>query len=71
MNTTNIQLCYETEQKMREFIPFIHSDEDMIWITDWFLTMGIALVELSLKKHPHLSVGDLIRMSMKEKPTFN
>lgn len=71
MNLTNVQLRYETEQKIREFIPFIRSDEDMIWFTDWFLTMGLAMVKLSLEKHPQLSIGDLINMTMIDKLNVN
>ena len=62
MQSSKIVLRNETEQKIREYIPYIHSDSDMTWVTDWFLTMGLAMVKLSLEKHPQLSIGDLINM---------
>ena len=71
MQLTNIQLRAETELKIREFIPYIHTDDDMIWVADWFLTMGLAMVKLSLQKHPQLSVGDLISMTITDKSNVN
>lgn len=67
MQPTNIELHFETEKKIRQLIPYIHTDSDMNWVTDWFMTMGISLVKLSLEKHPHLSVGDLINITMTDK----
>ncbi len=71
MDSTNIQLRLLTAQKIREYIPYIHTDEDMSWAVDWFLTMGLSMVKLSLKKHPHLSVGDLINMTMLDNINLN
>ena len=71
MQLTNIQLRPETEIKIREFIPYIHTDDDMVWAADWFLTMGLAMVKLSLEKHPQLSVGDLISMTVTDKSNVN
>ena len=71
MQSTNIQLRMETEQKIREFIPYIHSQDDLSFVTDWFLTMGLAMVRCSLEKHPNLSVGDLISMTMGDTSKFN
>lgn len=71
MQLTNIQICTETEQKIREFIPYIHSEEDMAFVIDWFLIMGLGLVRCSLEKHPHLSIGDLMNMTMRESSNFN
>lgn len=66
MYSTNIQLRFETEQKIREYIPYIHTDLDMAWVTDWFLTMGLAMVRVSLEKYPNLTLCDLINMTMKD-----
>lgn len=71
MHSLSVQLRFETEQKIREHIPYIHTDADMAWVTDWFLTMGLAMVKLSLEKHPQLSVGDLINMTMSDKLNIN
>lgn len=71
MQLTNIQLRTETEQKIREFIPYIHSQEDMAFVSDWFLTMGLAMVRCSLEKHPNLTVGDIINMTIGDASKFN
>lgn len=71
MQSSKIVLRNETEQKIREYIPYIHSDSDMAWVTDWFLTMGLAMVKLSLEKHPQLSIGDLINMTMSDTSNLN
>jgi hypothetical protein len=71
MYSRSVQLRIETEQKIREHIPYIHTDADMAWITDWFLMMGLAMVKQSLEKHPQLSIGDLINMTMLDKLNVN
>lgn len=71
MELTNIALDKETEQKIREYIPYIHTSQDMSFVADWFLTMGLAMVKLSLLKHPELSVGDLMKMTFSDKSHMN
>ncbi|NOS98840.1 MAG: hypothetical protein HOP25_10270 [Methylotenera sp.] len=71
MTSTSIQLRIETEKKMREFIPYIHSDEDMTWVADWFISMGLAIVNLTLEQNPDLSIGELIKITMSDKHSVN
>ena len=71
MQLTNIQICTETEKKIREFIPYIHTEEDMAFVIDWFLIMGIGMVRCSLEKHPNMTVGDLMSMTMRDTSEYN
>ncbi len=71
MELINITLDTKTERKIREFIPCIHTSEDMSFAADWFLNMGLASVKLALQKYPELSVGDLMHMTFADKSLTN
>lgn len=60
MNTTIIELPAVTEQQIREFIPFIRSDEDLRWAADWFIALGIGFAKHAMKNNPKLKLSDLI-----------
>ncbi|MDZ4141206.1 MAG: hypothetical protein U1C48_04285 [Methylotenera sp.] len=67
MNTTMIELPPATEQQIREFIPFIRSDEDMRWAADWFLMLGIGFAKHAMANNPRLNLSDLIMLTTSSK----
>lgn len=60
MQSTNIELRHDTEQKIREIIPFIRSDEDMHWVADWVIIFGLACISQALKRNPQMTLADMI-----------
>lgn len=65
MENLAITLQPDTESRIRGLISVDLSSTDMEWFADWLLMVGLGTVGAALRKHPELTVGDLITMSFR------
>ena len=70
MQSANIELRNDTEQKIREIIPFIRSDEDMHWFVDWIIIFGLACITQALARNPELTLADMIFLTTQNHDEF-
>lgn len=63
MENTRIELNVTTEQSIRHLYPVSLSKEDMQFIVDWFLMVGIGFTRHALKTNPQMSIGDLMHLT--------
>ncbi len=43
--------------------------DDCDFLADWFVRIGMGTVKAALEKHPHLTFGDLMTMSIRNVDT--
>ena len=70
MNKKYIELHSSTELKILEYIPFIRTDDDLVFAVDWFITLGIGFAKHALQKNPKLNLSDLIMLTTTSNQDF-
>jgi hypothetical protein len=63
MQSTNIELRYDTVQKIHDVIPFVRTDEDMYWVADWVIIFGLACISQALERNPQMTLADMILLT--------
>jgi hypothetical protein len=52
-------------QKITDLIPLQLTDNDLNWIVDWILAVGIGTINAALKSNPKLTLHDLFILTTK------
>lgn len=56
---------YKRMQLIQELIPVQISDDDLNWLVDWILAIGIGTICAALQSNPKLTLQDLFIMTTK------
>lgn len=65
MQDAQVPIDAKMHQAMQSLFPFKITEDDLPYVADLFLTLGMATVKAALAKHPELTIGDLITMFYK------
>ncbi|CAG0987253.1 hypothetical protein MTYP_02084 [Methylophilaceae bacterium] len=62
---TAISLDSATEIKIRALYPCTLNTQDIEFVADWLMKIGISTVHAAMAKHPQMTIGDLMNLTFK------
>lgn len=65
MTNRTAEIHHQRILNIQELIPVEFTDNDLNWIVDWLLSIGIGSIHAALEKYPKLTVHDLFIISTK------
>lgn len=65
MKNRTVSIHYKRILNLQELIPVHFSDNDLNWLIDWILAIGIGTIHSALDRNPKLTLHDLFLMTTK------
>lgn len=62
-----IEIDEDVAQQVQSLTTINLRDGDYYFFADWLLRIGVATVKGALKKHPELTLGDLVMMQFRNR----
>ncbi|MES2661699.1 MAG: hypothetical protein V4629_00195 [Pseudomonadota bacterium] len=62
---TLVTLDSDTESTIRAFYSRELNQQDMEFVADWFMMVGISTVQASMSQNPHMTIRDVMNLTFK------
>lgn len=66
-----VELKEGTLEKVRELLPIPLEGRDLDFIVDWLVWVGWSMAKTTMEKHPGMTLGHLMNLTIGEKERFN
>lgn len=63
----DVQLKSGTMQQVHELLPMPLEGRDLDFVVDWLVWVGCGMVRLSMEKHPGMTLGHLMTLTLDQK----
>lgn len=64
MSISIVEIDHAVQEHIRCVVPVTLSQSDLEFFVNWFVHVGIETVRYAMKKHPELTLGQLMQSSM-------